>query len=245
MKLIDGEIGTQLLKYVKEVDGDPLWCSRYNVTAPDAVYKCYMDFMAAGGELIRTNTYQSSVDGFKKHLNLTEEKSEELFNSILDLAHKARDHFVESNPERKIEVWASVGSYGAYLSDGSEYTGTFLKCTEKEIIKSFHKNRLDVILTKRRNAGKTPIDGVAVETIPSAIEAEIVVSLFNEFYPNVNYWISFNCQDGQKTAYNESFKEAVERVWNLAKGRSQIVGVGVNCVDPKVRSGKRFEMVRF
>lgn len=41
-------------------------------------------------------------------------------------------------------------------------------------------------------------------------------------------------QDDKTTARNEPFKEAVEGVWNLANGKSKLVGVGVNCVDPKV-----------
>lgn len=193
LRLIDGEIGTQLLRYEKEAEGDPLWCSRFNVTNPAAVYQCYMDFMAAGCELIRTNSYQSSVAGFKEHLNLPQDECEQLFQDIIDLAQKARNDFVASHPERKIEVWASIGSYGAFLADGSEYNGSFVARTKPEVIREFHRERLDILLAKRKNVGE-PVDGVAVETIPSVEEAKIIVALFNERYPEVDYWISFNCK---------------------------------------------------
>lgn len=190
VRLIDGEIGTQLLKYEKEAQDDPLWCSRFNVTAPDSVYKCYRDFLEAGCELIRTNTYQSSLAGFQEHLHLTAQESEDLFHSIVQLAHKARDEYVTtSGAKRDIQIWASTGSFGAYLHDGSEYTGSFLDSTPVDVIQKFHKDRLDILL-----AAKNPLDGVAVETIPSVVEAEIVVGLFNDFYPEFKYWISFNCK---------------------------------------------------
>lgn len=235
LRLIDGEIGTQLLKYVQELEGDPLWYSRYNVTNPEAVYKCYMDFMAAGCELIRTNSYQSSVAGFQEHLNYSDEECEQLFQDIVNLAQKARDDFVAGQEEKRvIEVWASIGSYGAYLSDGSEYSGSFLDSTDSEKIRKFHRDRLDILLTKRTKQGLPPVDGVAVETIPSVVEAEIVVQLFNELYPEVPYWVSYNCKDGLATARGELFNEAAEAIWNLAKDKSRLIGVGVNCVDPKV-----------
>lgn len=192
LKLIDGEIGTQLLKYTKEAEGDPLWCSRFNVTNKEAVYQCYMDFMASGCELIRTNSYQSSVAGFKEHLQLDQLQCEELFQEIVNVAQKARNDFVKGT-DKKIEVWASLGSYGAYLSDGSEYNGSFLDTTKEGVMREFHKERLDILL-KKRGSHLEPLDGVAVETIPSAIEGKIIVDLFNEFYPDVNYWISFNCK---------------------------------------------------
>lgn len=196
LTLIDGEIGTQLLNYGPEPQDDPLWCSRFNITNPQAVYQCYLDFMAAGCQIIRTNSYQSSVAGFKEHLNLGQQQCEELFHEIVDLAQKARNEFVTSLGEnqREIKVWASVGSYGAYLHDGSEYTGSFLDVTNKEKIKEFHKERLDILLVQSKLLGKELVDGVAVETIPSVEEALLVVELFNENYPGVKYWISFNCK---------------------------------------------------
>lgn len=191
VKLIDGEIGTQILKYETETEGDPLWCSRFNITNPAAVYNCYMDFLRAGAELIRTNTYQSSVAGFKKHLGLTEADCQKLFHDVVLLARKAREDFIaETGTSRPIEVWASVGSYGAYLSDGSEYTGLFMDTVPSNDIKQLHQERLEVLLNG------PGIDGVAVETIPSLQEAIIVVDIFNEYFPRINYWISFQCKVG-------------------------------------------------
>lgn len=188
VKLIDGEIGTQILKYDKEVEGDPLWCSRFNQTNPDAVYQCYMDFLRAGSELIRTNTYQASVEGFKKYLQLDNSDCQKLFHDIVQVARKARMDFIaETGTTRPIEVWTSVGSYGAFLSDGSEYTGAFVDTVSIQTIRQFHLERLNLLLDNDP-------DGVAVETIPSLVEAKIVVDLFNEYYPTVKYWVSFQCK---------------------------------------------------
>lgn len=250
IKLIDGEIGTQILRYEEERDGDPLWCSRFNKTHPDAVYKCYMDFLRAGSDLIRTNTYQATVAGFKEYLQLSDLECEELFHDIVKLARKAKEAFLAENEAaivRPIEIWASVGSYGAYLHDGSEYTGLFVDTVSSEAIKKLHMERLKVLLNG------PAIDGVAVETIPSLIEAKLIVDIFNEYYPDVKYWISFQCkvslnqyylielkqdnsfQDEKSTAKGEAFDYAAEVIWNSGRNSSQIVAVGVNCLDPKAR----------
>ena len=85
---------------------------------------------------------------------------------------------------------ASVGPYGAWLADGSEYTGAYGDTVPDEEIKAFHKERLDVLLRR-------PVDGLVIETIPLQKEAELVVDLINQFYPEVKFWISFSCKVGE------------------------------------------------
>lgn len=196
--LIDGEIGTELTKYVGDsVDNDPLWSCRYNVTRPDIVYQCYMNFLRTNCDLIRTNTYQASVAGFKEHLQLTrDEDVARIFHDAIQLAFDARDNYLsEENKEerrcRPIEVWASLGSYGAYRGDGSEYNGKFLDMVSAAAVKEFHRERLELVL-------REPVNGLAFETIPSQREAEMVVDLMNELYPNVKFWISFNCMVSER-----------------------------------------------
>jgi len=54
-------------------------------------------------------------------------------------------------------VAASIGCYGAYLADGSEYTGKY-KLSKKELM-NWHRKRLKVVI------GERP-DIIAFETIP-------------------------------------------------------------------------------
>lgn len=68
------------------------------------------------------------------------------------------------------------------------------------------------------------------------MEAEALLDLLQEEYPNVKFWISFQCQDDNKLAHGESFAETARKLWNKSKDQSihkNLVAVGVNCLHPK------------
>lgn len=191
--LTDGGFGTHLQSYVgDEIDGE-LWSARFNVTRPDAVLATHKDFLMAGADLIRTNTYQASRPGYEKYLGMTWEECEETFQRTIGLAFQAKQEFMESaqgQGKGDIRVLASIGPYGAWLSDGSEYSGCYGDSVPVDVIKHFHKERLDVIL-------RCGVDALAIETIPVLKEAEIIVDLLNEFHPKVPFWVSFSCKVGR------------------------------------------------
>ena len=115
--VLDGGFSTQLAEYVgSNIDGDPLWSARFNAVQPEAVIQSHLDFLNAGAEIILTNTYQASIEGYKEYLKLNDEESFELIKSTVKLAHVARDKFVKSNGERlnfkKPLIFASIGPYG-------------------------------------------------------------------------------------------------------------------------------------
>lgn len=187
--LTDGGLGTYLQSYVgDEVEGG-LWSARCNVTRPDAVLAAHRDFLQAGSDLIRTNTYQASAEGYKKYLNMPQEEAEETFRKTIGLAFQARREYLEMHPGRDVKVLVSIGPYGAFLNDGSEYTGAYGITIAEAAIREFHKKRLDVVLREK-------VDGLAIETIPRQREAEILVDLLNEFYPDTKLWLTFSCKVG-------------------------------------------------
>lgn len=74
----------------------------------------------------------------------------------------------------------SIGPYGAHLHDGSEYTGNYADSTGKEVIKKWHRPRLDAVIAAGVNA-------LAIETIPC-----LVSSKWQEDNPSDNkYSVSF------------------------------------------------------
>lgn len=96
--VIDGGIAMQIQKHVSEdVEGSPLWTSLFNFTNPQAVIKAHLDFLNAGSDFFHANTYQASVEGFMKHLNLSEADSIELIKSTVRLAHEARSIFLKES----------------------------------------------------------------------------------------------------------------------------------------------------
>jgi homocysteine S-methyltransferase len=139
--VIDGGFSTQLAYHVgTNIDGDPLWSARFdidnhheslNVTSytsflllrrfnavnPEAVILSHLDFLNAGAEIILTNTYQASIEGYQTYLNLDHAGSYELIKSTVKLAHIARDKFLSSRNDLAVKkplIFASIGPYGSY-----------------------------------------------------------------------------------------------------------------------------------
>jgi homocysteine S-methyltransferase len=51
--------------------------------------------ISAGADVILTNTYQASINGFVKYLNASPEDGLSLIYTAVDLAKQARDIFLE------------------------------------------------------------------------------------------------------------------------------------------------------
>ncbi|XP_073820739.1 homocysteine S-methyltransferase-like [Musca autumnalis] len=233
----DGGFGTQMTIHVGDaVDGDPLWSARFNATNPTAVINTHLDFLQNGADMILTNTYQVSVEGYVEYLELDEKQSVELIKKTVRLAHIAKDKFLNESYQAGLAVnegfplvVASIGPYGAHLHDGSEYTGSYADYLPAKVISDWHKTRIDACLEAK-------VDVLAIETIPCQVEAEALAEMLCEEYPDVKFWISFQCKDGQTLAHGEDFADAALSVWDIVKEHNAVgncLGIGVNCVHPK------------
>ncbi|XP_017000057.2 uncharacterized protein Bhmt [Drosophila takahashii] len=228
-----GGFSSQLAKNVTEkVDGDPLWGSRFDATNPEAVIKTHLDFLRNGADIILTNTYQSSVEGFVKYLGVSRDRGVELIQKSVHLAKEAKKQFlIETNSGLESAfplILASIGPYGACLNDGSEYSGNYADKISKDQLKEWHRTRLEICLA----AG---VDGLALETLPCQLEAEAVTELVLDNYPESKFWVSFQCKDEKSLASGESFAQAALTVWRLVQDRKaedRLLGIGLNCVNP-------------
>ncbi|WP_269054201.1 homocysteine S-methyltransferase [Paenibacillus tundrae] len=117
-------------------------------------------------------------------------------------------------------VAASVGPYGAYLADGSEYVGHY--GVSDETLAAFHRPRMAALI----EAGA---DILAFETIPSLQEAQVLVDLLKEF-PHAYAWLSFSLKDG--TAISEG--TPIETCARLFGSEPQIAAIGLNCAPMEV-----------
>lgn len=231
IKVLDGGFSTQLSTHVGEkIDGDPLWTARFLVTEPKAVFATHSDFLRAGADIIQTNTYQATIDGFVKYLGVNEEESLEIIRRAVDYAKDAVNAYKEIVDDasdvtnRKPLIAGSCGPYGACLHDGSEYTGSYGTRVSREFLTNWHRPRVRALLEEG-------VDLLAVETIPCEREADAVVDLLKEF-PNTRAWLSFSCRDdGKSLADGTSFRETAVRCYKNALP-GQILAVGVNCIAP-------------
>ena len=80
---------------------------------------------------------------------------------------------------------ASVGPYGAYCADGSEYTGKY-PLSDAELT-AWHAQRIEALCA-------SGADLLAVETIPMLREAKAIIDALPENAPPA--WVVFSCASG-------------------------------------------------
>ncbi|XP_063057713.1 homocysteine S-methyltransferase YbgG [Engraulis encrasicolus] len=221
--ILDGGLSTELEAAGMKIQGDPLWSARLLLTNPKVVKAAHCRFLGSGADVITTATYQASIEGFVQHLGQTPDQAEQLLRSGVLLAKEAvsditSNHFPSGRKQPLVA--GSVGSYGAFLHDGSEYTGAYEDGMTVEELKAWHRPQVCALVA----AGA---DLIAMETIPSFKEAEALVDLLREF-PNTQAWLSFSCKDAQHISNGKSFIEAVQ----MACRSKQLVAVGANCCPP-------------
>lgn len=228
--VIDGGFSSQLSRHVGcNIDGHPLWTSRFLQTHPHEIIETHLDFIRAGSDIISTNTYQASVDAFVKHLGISSDESLSLIKDAVLLAQKARRIYIDECKlnnliPRNILIAGSVGSFGASLNDGSEYDGNYIESISEKHIKDWHKPRLNVLV-------ESGIDLIALETIPCEKEALVLLNMLKE-YPEKKAWISFTCKDDKNISHGSLFSEVAKNC--LKNNADQLLAVGVNCCSPKL-----------
>jgi homocysteine S-methyltransferase len=142
------------------------------------------------------------------------------------LARRARDDFWKENNETnrpKPLVVASVGPYGAYLADGSEYVGNY--GVTDDTLAEFHRSRMSALI----EAGA---DLLAFETIPSLQEASVLDSLLREF-PDTYAWISFSLKNEKEISEGIKLSECAR----VFEKNDQIVAIGINCASVTIVTG--------
>lgn len=219
--ILDGAMATELERHGCNLD-DPLWSARILLEKPELIRRVHTDYFAAGADCAITASYQATVEGFLRR-GLSEGEALELIRESVRLAVEARDDFWDIPQHRQGRprpiVAASVGPYGAFLADGSEYRGDYA-LSEAELT-DFHRARMAALL----EAGA---DLLACETIPCLTEAKALVRLLESF-PGASAWISFSARDGQHISDGTPIAACAQ--W--LDGQPQVAAVGINCTPPR------------
>jgi homocysteine S-methyltransferase len=212
--VLDGGLATELERAGFDLD-HPLWSARLLSERPDAITAVHRAYLEAGADCITTASYQGTIEGFRRE-GATPAEARGLLRRSVELALEARDAFGSDRPRPLVA--ASIGPYGAFLADGSEYTGDY----ELDLggLLGFHRERMRLL----QGAGP---DLLACETIPSAVEARALALLLAEL-PGARAWVSFSCRDGSRLRDGTPFVDAVRTVAAVPA----VVAVGVNCTAP-------------
>jgi homocysteine S-methyltransferase len=204
--LIDGGLSTALEELGEQPAG-LLWTAAALVDRPRLITEAHRRYVDAGADLVITSSYQASEPGFIA-AGMTPVDARRVLASTTDVARASGAELVA----------ASVGPYGAYLANGSEYHGRY--GVEWADVRAFHRARLEVLV----DSGP---DLFAVETIPLAVEAEIVMEELRAL-TDAPAWVTFTCADGAHTCGGDLLSDAVDRV------ASVVQAVGVNCTAPSL-----------
>jgi len=220
--MLDGGLATTLEAHGCDLN-DALWSAKTLVETPELIKAVHREFLDGGADCIATVSYQATVAGFIAYgYSMAEARS--LIRLAAEIACEARDDFwgdqQVSDGRLSPLVAASIGPYGAYLADGSEYVGDY--ALDEDGLYDFHAERWRLL-------ADTDVDLMACETIPSLPEARALVRLIDET-EGCWAWVSFTCRDGQSISDGTPIVEVAQ----ICDVPARVVAVGVNCVSPSL-----------
>jgi homocysteine S-methyltransferase len=210
--VLDGGLATELEARGADLR-DSLWSAKLLIENPDLIRDVHAAYFDAGADVAISASYQASFIGFAER-GIQHEEAEDLMRLSVLLAREARE---AAGGDGQV-VAASIGPYGAVLGNGAEYTGDYGRTIEELL--EFHLPRMQVL-------AEAGADILAIETIPSILEAEALVRALAGV-PDARAWMSFTCRDGDRICDGTPFEQAVR----TASSSPQVVAIGVNCTAP-------------
>ena len=214
--VLDGGLSTELESRGHDVTS-ALWSARLLRDEPGAIADAHAAFAAAGAQVATTASYQATFPGFAAAGIATDEAARLMTRSV----QLARDGLATAG--RAGWVAASVGPYGAFLADGSEYTGAYLDHVGVGELRAFHRPRLQVL-------GEAGPDVVACETLPGAAEAEALLAELTDL--GLPAWLSFSTVTDAAGVPRTRRGERLADVLAMTRDVEAVIAVGVNCTDP-------------
>ncbi len=219
--LIDGGLSNELEKQGCNLN-DSLWSAKILEIHPEAIVKAHLSYLKAGARCITTSSYQATIAGFMA-IGYNRAKAESYILKSVQLAEEAARGFTAPGKNgHEVLIAASIGPYGAYLADGSEYRGNYGLSDDQ--LSDFHLARMELL--DQSNA-----DFFACETIPSFQEARVLADILNRTQKPA--WISFSCKDEDHINDGTPIKECAA----FLADHPNVFSIGVNCTAPKYISG--------
>ncbi|WP_315437100.1 homocysteine S-methyltransferase [uncultured Selenomonas sp.] len=218
--VLDGAFATELEARGFSVN-DALWSAKALFERPDLVRDVHLDYLRAGANVVTSASYQATVAGFLKR-GFSEAEAVALLQKSVHLAQEARDLYLAEHGTHEPAplVAASVGPFGAYLADGSEYRGDY--DVDEDALTEFHAGRLRVL------AAAQP-DLLACETLPCLIEARALVRALRAEKIRIPAWFSFSCRDAAHISDGTEIAECARYL----DGVPEAAAIGLNCTAPQ------------
>lgn len=212
--VLDGAMSTPLEKLGADTNND-LWTAKALIDNEELVYEVHKMYFEAGADLIITDTYQANVQAFEK-VGYSEKEARNLIKKAVKIAQKARDDY-ENRTGKHNYIAGTIGPYGAYLANGSEYRGDYELSAEE--YQQFHLPRIEELV----NAG---VDILAIETQPKLDEVLAILELLKEKYPQQKVYVSYTLSDDDTISDGTPLPRAIHALEDY----SQVIAVGINCI---------------
>jgi homocysteine S-methyltransferase len=212
--ILDGSMSRLLEEQGLEIN-HCLWTALALVEQPEAIYQVHKQYFDAGANVAITASYQATVKSFED-VGYSEKQAIAYIERSVTLAKKAKQ---DSKGGQAKWIAGSIGPYGAYLSDGSEYTGAY-QISDYEL-KDFHEERIKALIA-------SGVDVLAIETIPRLDELRVILNIIAVI--NFPVWVSVSLKDTAHLANGDSladFQQLVEQDQN-------VIAYGINCVSPQL-----------
>ncbi|MFZ2347422.1 MAG: homocysteine S-methyltransferase [Lactococcus chungangensis] len=212
--ILDGSMSRLLEEQGLEIN-HRLWTALALVEQPEAIYQVHKQYFDAGANVAITASYQATVKSFED-VGYSEKQAIAYIERSVTLAKKAKQ---DSKGGQAKWIAGSIGPYGAYLSDGSEYTGAY-QISDYEL-KDFHEERIKALIA-------SGVDVLAIETIPRLDELRVILNIIAVI--NFPVWVSISLKDTAHLANGDSladFQQLVEQDQN-------VIAYGINCVSPQL-----------
>lgn len=214
--ILDGALASELEARGCDLN-DALWSARVLAEQPELIAQVHRDYFDAGADIGISASYQASVAGYAQ-AGIGEERARQLMAESATLLDNARKDYLTAHPKHDLPmlVAGSVGPYGAWLADGSEYVGNYTH--DQQTLKDFHRPRIAALQAQG-------VDILACETIPMLAEAQALTHLLEEEFPHATAWIAFSVKDEGHIADGTPIEACAE--W--LNGHPQIKAIGLNC----------------
>ncbi len=212
--LLDGGLATELERRGHTLSSR-LWSAERIISDIESIGKCHHAFLSAGAQIITTASYQAALPGLREY-GLSHEEALGVLHDSVAIACRERDTYFRQTGKPAL-VAASVGPYGAYLADGSEYSGNY-GLDVGELV-DFHGEQAGIL-------SRTRADLLAFETVPDYKEALALARILERTAKPS--WVSFCCRDSARIQDGTP----IETVARLFADIACVFAVGINCTAP-------------
>lgn len=214
--VLDGAMSYELERQGVDTNNE-LWTATALIDQLEKVYQAHWDYFEAGADLVITDTYQANVQAYEK-AGYSSQEGKKFIADGVKIAKKARDDF-ERKTGKHNYVAGTIGAYGAYLADGSEYRGDY-RLSKDEYLE-FHLPRLETVIAEEP-------DLLAIETQPKLDEPLALLDWLSKNHPELPVYVSFTLLDSEHISDGTPISEVAKAISKF----SQVIGIGINCVKP-------------